>query len=61
MLNRDPDARLKRHFQGAGEKAELPEYRYVLTYGAIPPSQVGAIEEALPYFVVADGHSRPAQ
>lgn len=60
-LSYDPDARFKRRLTFIGDSAALPDFRYIVGSGTMSPTDLPALENALPYLVVADGHTVPRQ
>ena len=57
----DPDARVKRKLSSLiPGAAGLPDYRYVVSSGAISPADLASMESQLRLFIVEDGVTQPA-
>ena len=59
-LNFDPDARLKRKLAFVTGAAGLPDYRYVVSSGAIRPAEFASMKAQLQMFTVQDGVTQSA-
>lgn len=60
LFSYDPSARFERRLPFLHDVSTLPDYRYVVTSGALAsPAALGLLEERMPELVKADGRSVP--